>query len=124
MPGRMPARRGALMGLTSSCTSESLYKVSHLRRYGRRYEKSNVPKRAPGSLRENFSAPVTFCTLKKLFRNVWIVIGSVQGSMLPVTELRQPWPLPPQMAVRSNPNSRFSVGLKLSFSPCIHGEFG
>jgi hypothetical protein len=31
------------------------------------------------------------------------------------------WPLPPQMAVRSKPNSRFSVGRKLIFSTCTQG---
>ena len=48
--------------------------------------------------------------LKKLFRKVWIVMG--------------PWPLPPQITVRSKPNSRFSVGRKLIFSTCTQGSPG
>ena len=33
-------------------------------------------------------------------------------------------PFPPKSAVRSKPNSKFSVGLKLIFSTCTHGSPG
>src|SRR5579863_8540475 len=78
--------------------------------YGRRYEKSKAPNRAPGSLRPNLSAELGEAKLKKLLRNECRVMG--------------PCPFPPQMAVRSNPNSRFSVGRKLNFSTCTQGLAG
>ena len=48
--------------------------------------------------------------LKKLFRKVWIVMGE--------------WPFPPQITVRSKPNSRFTVGLKADFLDVHPGVAG
>ena len=48
--------------------------------------------------------------LKKLLRNVCRVTGE--------------WPSPPNMDVRSKPNSRFGVGLKLTFSTSTQGSPG
>src|SRR5579871_3039728 len=75
-PGPQPPRRGASTAEISSCTSESVYSVSHLRKNGRRYEKSNCPKRAPGSSRLFFTSYCGAEKLKKLFRNVCRVIGA------------------------------------------------
>src|ERR1700709_2181852 len=110
MPGFTADRRGALTGLTSSCTSESLYKVSQRRTKGSRYEKAKLAWRAPGSLRENFTAGVTSLKLVNAFQNDPMVRGTC--------------PCPPNTSLRVNPNSRFSVGLKLTFWPNMYGPAG
>jgi hypothetical protein len=106
----MAARRGAEMGETSSCTTESLYKVSHRRSQGMRYEKSKLACRAPGFCRRLKPGAVPLVTLNKLWKKVENVSG--------VT----PWPA--NTAVRENPNSRLGVGFRLIFCPWKNGWGG
>src|ERR1039457_1781741 len=89
---------------------ESVYRVIQWLSQGRRQLKSNEAKRAPGSCRDCLIAGETAVVLKKLRRKVPMVIGSC--------------PLPPQITLRSNPNSTLGVGLKLIFSMCSQGSFG
>jgi hypothetical protein len=59
----------------------------------------------------NFTATsVGEVVLKKLLRKLLMVMGA--------------WPAPPQITVRSKPNSRFLVGRKLIFSTCAQGSPG
>src|SRR6185312_3626995 len=110
----------------SSCTIESVYSVIQWFSQGRRQLKSKDANRAPGSLRENFTASVVFAVLKKLFRKLCSVIGSSQGAYVAFGGgvSWHPRPFPPQMTIRSKPNSTLGVGLKLSFSTCSHGSRG
>src|SRR5208337_4208961 len=77
---------------------------------GSRQEKSKAPKRAPGSVLPFLLVLFPAVKLKKLRRNE--------------CRLTPSWPSPPNMAVRSNPNSRSLYGLKLTFSMCTQGSPG
>src|ERR1700761_6338620 len=90
---------------------------------GSRQEKLKVLNRAPGSSLENFSAPVVSVRLRKLFRNVCSVMGSLQLTMAPFGCM-QPCPCPPQITVRWKPNSKFDVGRRDTVSEWTHGSLG
>src|ERR1035441_4351405 len=89
---------------------ESAYSVTQWLSQGRRQLNSKEEKRAPGSVLVTFCAGGPAVVLKKLLRKLLMLIPSC--------------PFPPQITLRSNPNSTFGVGLKLIFSTWIHGSFG
>src|ERR1700761_3892329 len=103
-------RRGALIGVTSSCTIESTTKVTYLRRKGSRYEALKSLNLAPGSSRPCFSSPTVSFGSKNPLRKRCSVTGAC--------------PAPPKMMVREKPNSKLSVGRKENISECTQGARG
>src|ERR1700722_11031992 len=104
------ARRGALIGVTSSCEIESTTNVTYLRRKGSRYEALKSLKRAPGSSRPCFSSPVVSFGSKKPLRKRCRFTGAC--------------PAPPKMMVREKANSKLSVGRNENISECTQGARG